>query len=221
MNKKLLLLIVLAVIGGAIIYFFSGKNQMPFTASIWAPVDVFGDVVPIRGKSFVSTSTGVTVSFGKKINFDDGTANGYVDVMVNNKVIGTTHAIIQSLLGFSPDNKYFGFRMYTPAGSTFHSSLLIVDMASSMLINVPAPYAEARDYPRSKINTRVGDVSNLSDTIESYTWDRDAIDVVFYFVAGEFDENADKVTYYRATPKELWRYDLNKKSYALIKTLSE
>src|SRR6266566_1771044 len=58
-------------------------NQVPSsTVSIRVPVDVFGDEVPIRGKSFVNTSTGAMVSFSKKIDLSDGSANGNVEVSI-------------------------------------------------------------------------------------------------------------------------------------------
>lgn len=233
MKKILVSVIIIGAVISMVLYLFvkfSSQSIVPSenqfatspTVSIWVPVNIFADVTPIQGKFFTNSSTGTTISFGEKIKFDDETANGYVDLLKNNVLIGRASSVLQALLSFSPNGKYFGFRTQYGYGATAFGHILnIINLTSGTVTNINAPYKTGREYPKSRINLRVGDVANLYGDIESYSWHEDAVDVVFYFVTSEYNESANQLTYYRATPKELWRYDLNTKSYTFIKTLPE
>ncbi len=216
MNKKFLSLLIIVIAAGlTAVYLFSVQpvapvpvpqaNQIPTsTASIRVPVDVFGDTVTIRGKSFVSTSTGAVVSFSKQIDFTDGSANGNVNVSVNNRAIGTVPTDSHALFSFSPDGKYFGFRGYGSVGAyTFDSSLFVIDLKSATIIGISSPH-KASD-----------------EVIESYAWKGNAVEIISYIVTAEYTENPASNKYYRTTPKELWRYDLATKRYTLLETLPE
>ncbi len=57
----------------------------------------------------------------------------------------------------------------------------------------------------------------ITPVIESYEWSNDnSLKVIFYFV-GYFNDSK----YYRISPKEIWRYDLNTKQYTFLQTLPE
>ncbi len=60
-----------------------------------------------------------------------------------------------------------------------------------------------------------------NEVIESYSWHGDALDIVSYRVTPEYTEQPAKLTYYRTSSKELWRYDLTTKQYTLLETLPE
>jgi hypothetical protein len=137
----------------------------------------------------------------------NGSAFGYVKVTVDGKEAGTAQTDLQTLFSFSPDNKYFGFRTNCTYGATsFGHSLTVISLVSGTMMEIRSPHAE-----RNPSN----------DALESYTWHGDTIDVVSYLVTPEYTEQPAKLTYYRTTPKELWRYDLSAKQYTLLETLPE
>jgi hypothetical protein len=167
-------------------------------------IDTFGDY---QGHSFrdifTDTSTKTTITFKDvPLGPGGGPASGNMSLymFLNQKKIGEVGVgPVGSEFGFSPDSKYFGWETRFDSGCChFSDSIDVINVASGTLIEIRVPDAAARD----------------NAFVESYTWEKGAINFVVYSVSMEEDQK-----YYPTSPKQIWQYDLNLKTYTLLQTL--
>jgi hypothetical protein len=119
------------------------------------------------------------------------------------------------LFSSSPDNKYFAFRSRVVSGcaSACHNFYMyIADLVGKRLTHVSPPRREQEYSGQKESPTEI-----VMPFIESYTWNTDdSLNVTVALVTTE-----DGSSYFRISPKEIWRYDLATKQYALVETLPE
>jgi hypothetical protein len=160
-------------------------------------------------QNIVNTSTGMVISI-KNAFFN--APNGSGDLYVNRKNVGTIDLGDGgiSLASFSPDNKYFSFRVISTLGATDASfELYAVNLINGTLINIKSPQNPA-DFSGHKTSTE-----SVIPVISSYTWNGDSLNIIFYFAT---DSSANK--FYRISPVEVWNYNLNTRSYTLVQNIS-
>ena len=162
--------------------------------------------------TIINTSTAMAVSFK---NFVSGRGGYTADVYVGTKKAGIVagRAIAQSV--FSSDNQYLALRLVADLGAadiedTFIDIFNLKTATSSV---IKSPLRVPNQGPTDKFIA-------VGPYIESISWEAsDSLDVVSYAIGfAIIDRN---YTYYRVSPKQLWRYDLSTRTYTLLETLPE
>lgn len=169
------------------------------------------DVIPaFIGEPIAEALTSFTnASSGDVINFSGGngstTSTQVLSVTLNGKSIGQITGFVAAVYGFSPDNRYFAFRM--SQGSNFIFDAYVIDLANKAIIDIP-PQVQSVPYPTSSLSLR-----SLTPHIESLSWDGNALDVYSYLLGNAFTTTN---LYYRVSPEEEWRYYFIDGSYRFV-----
>jgi hypothetical protein len=233
MNAKrgfapLILLAVIAIVAISLIgYYIYTKpkientegNNLPQTNASSTTVRILTDTTVNIGllKSFNSSPISFTSTKGDVIKFIgaiEKARNPGSNLYINDTKVSTVDG--QGVLenSFSPDNKYFSFKTRSICGAGCENTTLYITYLLDKKSTVVLPPRKQKDY--------LGDTSKYVDKvakpfIESYSWDKDALKITFYFVG------VDKVDgkSYRISEKQIWNYNLQTNQYTLIETIPD
>lgn len=169
--------------------------------------------------TYIETSTQTFVSF-------KGVPGGYrtqtTNVFVNGKKVGRTGGDFIMVTGFSPNGRYFAFRMTQTIG-LIDTVVSIIDLPATATTTTPqvsfwlggpsvTPKVNSRPYPTDQFPG-----STLYPYIGTVSWEKDnTLDVSSYYLFRYYNNASHTMTYYRASPEETWRYDLTTGSSTLI-----
>lgn len=221
MNKRILILVVIVIIiGGYFLYQNSNNtntisnNNDKGSSTIQTPVTL--KTAAISGAQtqavYTNTKTGQKVTF---VNKDNGGRSSNYDVLVDNNSIGSFEGLITSIPAFTPDNSYLSFEINASCGAACEStSIGVVNFATKKFILVNPPKNDS-----STLKSTAG--HNIFPYIESYSWDKDSLNIVAYSVMSSYNEAKKEISYDRVSPKQNWSYNLTSGKYTLVKTLSE
>jgi hypothetical protein len=184
-----------------------------------------GEISGISSKNFPafhSSSSDVTVSFGPPPNDEaHRTRNPGIEAYVNGQHVGEISGQGISIIGFSPDERYFAVRArHTLGFSNQDLAIFVIGVTDGSLLQIDPP-GDSLHYLRTLgYSTKDADVVGPFFSAE---WDTDNTLKTTYFVVGNIDgmDATGNYKMYRVSPIEIWRYDLATKQYTLIETLAE
>lgn len=163
--------------------------------------------------SFISTSTGNTLTFGYPLNdVAHQNVNAGFQVYVNKTKIGEIGGEITSVIGFSPNGRHFAVQTSFNngcAGTCQSFQLYIIDVVSKTIVAVK--------WPRKV--THVVSAYDADPTVFADTqhWD-DTGNLLFTFYSVDHYKDGN---FYRSSPKEVWSYNVATGDATLMQTLPE
>ncbi len=160
----------------------------------------------ISTQQYFSSSTKSVVSFGNTPNDElHRTRNPGFSVYINQEKIGETGGNQISIIGFSPDQKFFVIRENGVCGAMCERiSLDFVDIANKKLIRTDLPR-------RSNLTIEGVKFFDITSFPESFSWDGDTVLQFLLSYIGFYSETGE---FYRVSPKEIWNYDIPANSYS-------
>ena len=160
--------------------------------------------------SSLNTSYG-TLSFSLLADEEHANSrNSTYGVFLNNELVGEVGGQGFAMDTLSPNGRYFAVRSRSTmgcAGMCQSFSIYIVDLKEKEVSFVQYP----KDAPQY-----AGSIAADSNFIESYSWQESDTLVFKTFLVLSGEEGV-----YRATPKQLWNYDISTKEYTLVSTYDE
>jgi len=221
MNKKVLLYLMVGVILIAGYYCFKYKNSIdqikqvpetadPSTSSIQDCVGVCASFDPQKffeaeesigdTKSYTDSISGKVIKFKLLTDKAHQTRNPSFEVYVNEKLAGTVGGQGISQTSFSPNHKYFAFRMRSTmgcAGGCQSHTLYAVNLDVPLSV-----YLLVRPGAESEKNNKL---QNFDTFIESYSWGVDNTILPTAYPVGLGKSGK----YYRVSSKEVWSFNLS------------
>ena len=225
MKKIIAIVIVIVVLigGGYYLYSILHSRQTSSSATENTQSSPTITVVPALGdisqgnsinklSEFTNASTSETIDFQPVAPF--GAQNETLDIYVGQKKVGQVVGIGASVLGFSPNGKYFAFQTRLSSGLYQDQyDVNVIDLTKGLLLDIK-PKVQSAQYSSNDI-----EFINTVPYVDAYQWvNSTTLAITSYILGTDDNEASNTLTYYRVSPKETWQYDFLTDSSSLVQT---